>query len=73
MHISLNVPTNYNQMTVNNVQFCQHVVIEFLMKESGSAADIVIHSYCVSADVCMGATFQSKKYDCRCAHSLQVY
>jgi hypothetical protein len=29
------------------------------MKESGSAADI-IHSYCATADVCMGATVQSQ-------------
>jgi len=43
------------------------------MKESGSSADIVIHGYCASADVCMGATVQSQKYECRCAHRLQVY
>ena len=60
-------------MTASNVYFCQHIVIEFLMKESSSAADIVIHGYCTSADVCVGATVQSQKYDCRCAHRLQVY
>lgn len=36
------------------------------MKESGSAADIVIHGYCASADVCMGASVQPQKYDCVC-------
>jgi len=43
------------------------------MKESNSAADTVIHGYCASSDVCMGATVQSQKCDCRCAHRLQVY
>ena len=31
------------------------------MKESSSAADMVIHHYCMPADVCMGATVQSQK------------
>ena len=43
-------------MADNDVSFCQHAVIEFLVKEEIPAADIHHRLQCVYGDVCIGAS-----------------
>ena len=43
-------------MADNDVSFCQHAIIEFLVKEEIPAADIHHRLQCVYGDVCIGAS-----------------